>query len=105
MINILTVKFGNKFTHKHVNLLYNSIKKHYTGDFTFYCLTDNANGLDPDIKFSIREEEFCYAFNKVSLMKLSNLLSFEKNVSEAPPTISILIPISLICLIKSEYAS
>ena len=82
MINILTVKFGNKFTHKHVNLLYNSIKKHYTGDFTFYCLTDNANGLDPDIKFSIREEEFCYAFNKVSLMKknFNNLSGDDKVV-------------------------
>lgn len=69
MVNILTVKFGDKYCSDNVNNLFNSIKKFYKKDFRFFCLTDNTANLNRDITSILRKEEFKCAFNKVSLMK------------------------------------
>lgn len=49
-MNIYTVKWSNKYVASHVNQLYESCKQHISCDFTFYCLTENPKGLDPNIK-------------------------------------------------------
>lgn len=49
-MNIYTVKWGDKYVASHVNQLYESCKKHISCDFDFYCLTENAKDLDPNIK-------------------------------------------------------
>src|SRR6056300_462458 len=41
------VSYGSK----HVNVLYQSIKRNTTLDFNFYCITDDPSGLNPDIKY------------------------------------------------------
>lgn len=46
---ISCVKWGNKFSHEHVNRLYQMCKKNYTKPFTFVCHTENSNGLVPGI--------------------------------------------------------
>lgn len=46
---ILCMKWGNKYGPEYVNRLYNMVRRNLTLPFTFVCLTDNTNGLDPDI--------------------------------------------------------
>ena len=53
--NIVTVKFGNKYTSDFVNKLYRDIgyfsRGYYiSGRFKFYCYTDNPEGLIPGIE-------------------------------------------------------
>ena len=54
MIHIITSKTGDKFNSSHINLLKNSIKQHYAGDFAFHV---------------IEEEIYPYAFNKIQAFK------------------------------------
>ena len=48
-INIYTVKWGSKYSAKHVNKILESCKEFMTSDFKFYCLTENTKGLDKEI--------------------------------------------------------
>ena len=50
MINILTLKVGDKYFSQYVNNLYYSIKRNSTVDFNFYCYTEDSSGLVSDIK-------------------------------------------------------
>jgi len=50
MLNIYTVKWGTKYSPKHVEAIYNSCKKFITCDFNFYCLTEDPKNLHEDIK-------------------------------------------------------
>jgi len=49
MINIYTVKWGNKYSAHHVQAIYDSCKKFCSTEFKFYCLTENPQGLSEDI--------------------------------------------------------
>lgn len=49
MLNIVCIKWGNKFTSAHVNVLYRSVKHRLKDDHNFVCFTDNAKDLDPGI--------------------------------------------------------
>lgn len=49
MVNIITVKWGNKYSSNDVNNLYKMVKKNVTIPFTFYCITENPTDLQPDI--------------------------------------------------------
>ena len=69
MINILTFKCGDKYDYRSVNMLYRSIELHYDKPFKFYCMTDNADGLDNDIIVLPMQDDFKYDFNSVSMMK------------------------------------
>lgn len=62
MIHIVVSKTGSKFTDSHVNLLKNSIQKHYKKPFTFH---------------TVEKEEFLYAFNKVQAFQ-DNFLNIKK---------------------------
>ena len=44
------VKWGNKFSYKHVNRLYRMVQKNLTVPFTFVCHTEDATNIHPDIK-------------------------------------------------------
>jgi len=48
MKNIVTIKFGEKYSPETVNTLYNDLEKYYK-DFKFWCYTDNPKGLDSNI--------------------------------------------------------
>lgn len=49
-ISILTVKWGIRYNADYVNKLYAGILRNTTWKVTFYCFTDDSNGLHPDIK-------------------------------------------------------
>ena len=42
---ISCVKWGDKFSHEHVNRLYRMCKKNFTDDFTFVCHTEDPTGI------------------------------------------------------------
>ena len=48
-MNIICLKWGDKFSHEHVNRLYRMVCKNFDGDFNFICHTENANGIDRNV--------------------------------------------------------
>ena len=50
MNHVVCVKWGNKYVSQYANILYNMVKRHTTVPFEFHCITDNATGLDTNIK-------------------------------------------------------
>ncbi len=50
MINIVCVKYGNKFGPEYVNKLLYMVQRHLTYDFKFICLTENNEGLDNKVE-------------------------------------------------------
>ena len=48
-MNIVCLKWGDKFSHEHVNRLYRMVCKNFHDDFNFICHTENANGIDRNI--------------------------------------------------------
>jgi hypothetical protein len=49
MNHVICVKWGNKYISKYANVLNSMVKRHTTVPYQFHCLTDDPNGLDPDI--------------------------------------------------------
>tara|TARA_B110000211_G_scaffold9108_1_gene9692 strand:- start:160 stop:891 length:732 start_codon:yes stop_codon:yes gene_type:complete len=49
-MNIVCLKWGDKFDHTHVNRLYKMVCKNFKQEFTFICYTENSDGIDPNIK-------------------------------------------------------
>ena len=45
----ICVKWGNKYPADYVNRLYNMIKRQISSPFTLYCLTDDSEGMYPEI--------------------------------------------------------
>tara|TARA_E500000318_G_scaffold112057_1_gene133749 strand:+ start:5224 stop:6003 length:780 start_codon:yes stop_codon:yes gene_type:complete len=78
MVNIACFKYGDKYDYRHVNLLYNSIKKHYKNKFSFFCIGDNGENISPEVTFIELKEEFKYAFNKVKAFS-NNFLNLKPN--------------------------
>jgi hypothetical protein len=48
--NVVTIKWGTKYTHIDVNRTYEMVKKNTSFNINLYCLTDITEGLNPDIK-------------------------------------------------------
>lgn len=74
MINIYTVKWGNKYPSDQVNRIFEQCKKYTEKEFTFYCLTDDATDIDPEINIISFPENNYYEkwWNKLYL--------FDRNV-------------------------
>ena len=49
MINIITIKWGTKYSSEHPNKIYRDCLVKCDFDFNFYCITDDAIGLHKDI--------------------------------------------------------
>jgi len=47
--HILCMKWGTKYGPEYVNRLYGMVRRHLSGDFNFVCLTDDANGIRPEV--------------------------------------------------------
>lgn len=58
MYNIICVKYGDTYNYDHVNKLYKMVKRNLSLPFSFYCLTENPNGINPDIIISPINEEY-----------------------------------------------
>lgn len=60
MINILTLKVGDKYGPDYVNNLYNSIKRNTSVEFNFYCYTEDPTGLNENIRIVTLENPDLY---------------------------------------------
>lgn len=49
MINIICLKWGNKYGPEYVNRLYAMVRRHTTKDFRFWCLTEAAQSIRPEV--------------------------------------------------------
>ena len=47
---VCCLKYGNKYSADYVNKLYNMVKQNLTIDYEFVCFTENAEGIDKDIR-------------------------------------------------------
>ena len=57
-MNIICLKWGDKFNHVHVNRLYKMVCKNYKDDFNFICYTENSSHIDKNIE--IRNLDLSY---------------------------------------------
>jgi len=48
-INLMTIKWGDKFAAEYPNLIHRMAKRHMPCEFNSYCMTDDPTGLDKDI--------------------------------------------------------
>jgi len=48
-INLMTIKWGTKFSADYPNLIHRMAKRHMPCEFNSYCMTDDPTGLDKDI--------------------------------------------------------
>lgn len=70
VISVICVKWGDMYSRKHVNNLYDQIKKHLKVPFKFYCYTDNPKDLDENIQIIPIEDEYDGVWNKLSLFNM-----------------------------------
>jgi len=78
VINILSVKWGTKFSNRYVNNLYTGVKNNIKIPFKFYCFTDNKTGLNKEIVALPLPKGIPYWWNKLYLF--SNELPVEGRV-------------------------
>ncbi len=48
--HVLCMKWGTKYGPAYVNNLYAMVRRHLTGDFRFICLTDDGQGIRPEVE-------------------------------------------------------
>ena len=48
-MDVICLKWGDKFNHEHVNRLYKMVCKNLDGDFNFICHTENANKINRNV--------------------------------------------------------
>ena len=69
-INIVSVKWGSKYSSEHVNRLYNMVNKNLTYDFNFYCLTEDITGCLPTVtQLPLEDDGLVGWWNKLYLFK------------------------------------
>lgn len=74
-LNIITLKWGTKFSADYVNRLYNMVQRNLNLKHRFICLTENSNGLHPQIEaLPLPKNDLEYWWNK--------LLVFETNLHD-----------------------
>ncbi len=57
-IKFICYKWGKKYPSIYVNRLYNMVKAHYNGSFSFHCITDDIS--------NIRNEIITHDINKIA---------------------------------------
>lgn len=50
ILTIVCVKWGTKYSSEYVNKLYRGVRRNLSRDFRMVCLTENQDGLDPEIQ-------------------------------------------------------
>ena len=61
-MNIVCLKWGDKFNHQHVNRLYKMVNKNYKDKFNFICYTENSSFINTNIE--IRNLDLNYDLEK-----------------------------------------
>ena len=52
-VNIICMKWGNKYGPDYVNKLYNMVSRNLTRDFRFICFTEDGTGIKNNIEMRI----------------------------------------------------
>lgn len=80
VVNFITLKWGTKYGPEYVNRLYANLKNAYSGDFNFYCFTDDATNINSNIIIRDIQElrphpSNCFTIEKIYLFdpKISKL--------------------------------
>ncbi|MBT0956282.1 glycosyl transferase [Alphaproteobacteria bacterium KMM 3653] len=50
MVNVICIKWGTLFGPEYVNRLYSGARRNLTGPVRFFCMTEHAEGLHPDVE-------------------------------------------------------
>ena len=50
MLNVYCFKWGDRYGPEYVNRLYASFKIHYDKEFIFHCITDDPQGIYPEVR-------------------------------------------------------
>lgn len=80
MVNIVCLKWGNKYSSEYVNKLYNMVKRNISYDFNFICFTEDSSGLDSNIKtLPLLDKKLNGWWNKLWLFssQVANQLNYE----------------------------
>lgn len=48
--HVICMKWGRKYGPEYVNRLYGMVRRHLEGDFQFICLTDDTEGIRPEVR-------------------------------------------------------
>lgn len=80
IVNFITYKWGTKYGPEYVNRLYLTLKNTYSGEFVFYCITDDIKGLNTDIKTIKLEKSFSKVFSiqKIQCMSIGHEIQGNK---------------------------
>jgi hypothetical protein len=71
-VNILTLKWGTRYSPHYANRLFFAVRRHLTRPFRFLCFTDDRDGLDPGIEpFPIPELELPDPLRRTTWLKLA----------------------------------
>jgi hypothetical protein len=49
-VNVICIKYGKLYAADYVNILHRSVRRHLHRPFIFHCCTDDAAGLDPEVR-------------------------------------------------------
>jgi hypothetical protein len=75
-VNIICMKWGDKFGPEYVNNLYHMVKRNITLPFRFVCLTEKAEGIESDVEIKPLPDfiepppkylKFCLAWRKLTM--------------------------------------
>lgn len=68
--NFICLKWGTRYPASYVNRLHRMVLRHFSGALRFYCLTDDATGLDPSvIPLPLRVDGLVGYWNKLALFQ------------------------------------
>lgn len=76
-IRFLCYKWGKKYSSIYVNRLYAMVKKNYDGHFFFHCITDNADGIRPEVIIEDLNENNGFRSTKEKVFTVEKLSSFK----------------------------
>ena len=78
---VICVKWGTAYGPEYVNRLYGMLRRHITGEFRLVCLTDNAEGLRPEVDAYDLPELGC-EWPKKSMGKWRKLVMWSADMGE-----------------------
>jgi len=58
-VNVVCVKWGDRYTYEHVNRLFKMVKRNLLIPFTFYCLTEDPQNLHSEIVPVALDDDLC----------------------------------------------
>ncbi len=104
-INVVCLKWGNKYNAEYVNRLHSMVKRNLTIPFEFYCLTEDITGINQDIKIKpLPEIDLEGWWFKVTLFQ-KNAYGFKGRILFIDLDMVIINNIDTLCNQKTSFAT